>query len=247
MRSCYSSRDSSLSRLSSGLLASYSQKDHPHVPDNLLSFLERLTTFPTEQAELNKWWVEELGARPPKPKSHKTGEYDEDDEEDEKGSDAEEDEDTVDDWRKFFDDQDKDQDASAEAKTASARLHKLTIHQSLHSLSSHRAVFTRTWLTLLPQLSKSDEESTKALVTRALNVMHRGVMPHLTRAVLVMDWVASCVDYGKISASVNVHACSHYMRRWHCRFVGPQCALHPDERVQPVCGHSSISGPYSYS
>ena len=55
----------------SGLLATYSRKDHPHVPDNLLSLLSRITTFPTEQAELNTWWVEELGARPPKPKAQK--------------------------------------------------------------------------------------------------------------------------------------------------------------------------------
>jgi U3 small nucleolar RNA-associated protein 19 len=68
-------------------------------------------------------------------------------------------------------------------------------------------VFTRAWLALLPTLSFSRSasggasseqirEETSKLTVRALNVMHRGVMPHLTRAVLVMDWVAGCVDYG---------------------------------------------------
>lgn len=79
----------------------------------------------------------------------------------------------------------------------------MTVHQSLHSLASHRAVFTRAWLALLPALggthkegNAGDEGESKKCTVRALNVMHRGVLPHLTRAVLVMDWVAGCVDYG---------------------------------------------------
>jgi len=76
------------------------------------------------------------------------------------------------------------------------RLHKMTIHQSLHSLGSHRAVFTRAWLTLLPRLS-GRSESFKALATRALDIMHRGILPHLTRPLLVMDWIGECVDLGQ--------------------------------------------------
>lgn len=114
-----------------------------------------------------------------------------------------------DDWREFFD----DPAPPAGNKTKpQARLHKLTVHQSLHSLASHRAIFTRAWLTLLPTLNipiSTDATQTgrehqgreadegRKLTVRALNVMHRGVMPHLTRAVLVMDWVGGCVDYGK--------------------------------------------------
>lgn len=123
-----------------------------------------------------------------------------------------------DDWRKFFDEP-KDGDGSKSKKGGKAgpsvRLNKLTVHQSLYSLPSHRAVFTRLWLTLLPQLRISTEGKGKApedeahnveierkrkteedMVIRALNVMHRGVMPHLTRAVMCMDWVGGCVDYG---------------------------------------------------
>jgi hypothetical protein len=51
---------------------------------------------------------------------------------------------------------------------------------------------------------------------RALNVMHRGVMPHLTRAVLVMDWVAGCVDFGALEVyaicsrkAIIHHLCSY--------------------------------------
>ena len=165
----------------------------PHVASNLLSILERLTTFPTEQSELRSWWVEEMeemGNKPPKPKRSSNRESS--DSEDDDPKDGEEGED---DWRRFFDESSATTDSKS--KTPSARLHRLTIHQSLHSPLSHRAVFTRAWLALLPQLTKSP---TKALVTRALNVMHRGVMPHLTRPVLVMDWVAGSVDAGLCSS-----------------------------------------------
>ncbi|KAI0343197.1 ribosome biogenesis protein Noc4 [Trametopsis cervina] len=178
-------------RESAGLLTAYSRQDHPHAAENLLLLLEKLNTFPTESSEINKWWVEELSARPPKPKTHAAN-----DEDDEEIVDASpEDEENVDDWRKFFDEPDE-KDAKETPKAPSVRLHKLTIHQSLHSLPSHKAVFTRTWLTLLPLLSSGSIEDRNALAARALNVMHRGVMPHLTRAVLAMDWVSSCVDYG---------------------------------------------------
>lgn len=203
------------------LLLSHSSSQ---VRQNLLSLLERITTFPTEAKELNSWWVEELGAKPPKPKSTESkfkanqpagilSESDSDEEpaEDNEGG-------GEDDWRKFFDEP-KDGDDSKSKKGVKAgpsvRLNKLTVHQSLHSLPSHRAVFTRLWLTLLPQLRISTEGKGKAteneaksterenrrkteedMVIRALNVMHRGVMPHLTRAVMCMDWVGGCVDYG---------------------------------------------------
>jgi len=167
-----------------------------------------LTTFPTEQAELNTWWIPELGSKP-KPSSSKKSKLkgqeelhnNESDEESETKEEEEED-----DWRKFFDE--PTPTSRSTPNGPKQRLHKLTVHQSLHSLPSHRAVFTRAWLTLLPMLSEAStglgkgeermnqEEEQRAVTVRALNVMHRGVMPHLTRAVLVMDWVAGCVDFG---------------------------------------------------
>ena len=100
---------------------------------------------------------------------------------------------TEDDWRNFFDDEKQKKPSVPEPST---RLHRLTVHRSLHSLASHRAVFTRLWLRLLPRLSGNNDTGS-ALSLRVLNVMHRGVMPHLTRAVMVMDWVSGCVDYGR--------------------------------------------------
>ena len=176
------------------MLNTHSSSDYPNLPVNLLSILERLTTFPTEPSELNAWWVEELGTKPPKPKASKKGIADEDEEDEEENQKSGDDDD--DDWRKFFDEEPA-KTTDGKPKGSGARLHQLTIHQSLHSLPSHRAVFTRAWLTLLPRLSAAGniEKNT----TRALNLMHRGVLPHLTRAILVMDWIGACVDMGMFS------------------------------------------------
>jgi U3 small nucleolar RNA-associated protein 19 len=159
----------------------------PHVPENLLALLERLESLPATQSDLKSasWWVEELQTKPARSKNAPPT-----------GSDPDSDEDldatTEDDWRNFFDDEKQKKSTGSEPST---RLHRLTVHRSLHSLASHRAVFTRLWLRLLPRLSGNDD-SASALSLRVLNVMHRGVMPHLTRAVMVMDWVSGCVDYG---------------------------------------------------
>lgn len=159
-----------------------------------------------------------MGTKPPKPKhTPKNNGSLSDNEEEDTNTKNEGEED--DDWRKFFDD-DPTPDDENKAKITGARLHTLTLHQSLHSLPSHRAVFTRAWLGLLPRLSLptgSDSGTGKALATRALNVMHRGVMPHLTRPILVMDWIGASVDFGAFCSSLVLeiwllmHLC-----RWHC-------------------------------
>ncbi|KAI9056634.1 ribosome biogenesis protein Noc4 [Trametes sanguinea] len=171
------------------LISKHAYADAPQLPGNLLSILERLTTFPTKASELNSWWVEELGAKPPKPK-RSANDDDDDDDVDAAGTGA----DDEDDWRKFFDD--PPAKPAEEKKGITARVHTLTIHQSLHSLAAHKAVFTRAWLALLPQLSRGSLEQTKAYSLRVLNVLHRGVIPHLTRPILIMDWVSSSVDHG---------------------------------------------------
>ena len=126
------------------LLANHPPASSPNLSVNLLSILERLATFPTEQSELNAWWVSELGTKPPKPKKSKKESTDSgssSDEEEMKKEHADEDEDENNDWRKFFEDEPV---TSEDGKTKSTlRLHKMTVHQSLHSISSHRAVFTR--------------------------------------------------------------------------------------------------------
>jgi U3 small nucleolar RNA-associated protein 19 len=187
--------------------------DASQIPINLLSVLEKLNTFPTEQAELNAWWVQELGAKP-KPAKKRKRKQGEPDAEDDMDEDEPIDEDASanpdDDWRKFFDDSSKDKDKSKEKTATSVRPHLLTLHQSLHSLPSHRAVFTRTWLLLLPRLSHST-----SLSVRALNVMHRGVLPHLTRPLLVMDWIGGAVDRGGIEGILALNTLFILMRDYN--------------------------------
>lgn len=166
-----------------------------NVATNTLSILERLTTFPTEQSELNSFWVMELAINPPKPKQVSAKGSTDPDLSDEEVDNHQAIKDENDDWRNFFDVEKVSPDVE-KTKGPGLRLHKMTIHQSLHSLASHRAVFTRAWLTLLPRLS-GRSENFKALATRALNIMHRGVLPHLTRPLLVMDWIGECVDLGQ--------------------------------------------------
>ncbi|KAG8217601.1 CBF/Mak21 family-domain-containing protein, partial [Butyriboletus roseoflavus] len=170
------------------ILSKYSSTDHPNLLGNLLSIMEKLTTFPTDPSELNAWWVEELGKKPPKPKNGKADEIDGEDEELRDVGD----EDEHNDWKKFFDEEPNAKHIK-KVDGVQGRTHQLTFHQSLHSLQAHRAMFTRTWLTFLPHLSTS---SNRVFTTRALNIMHRGVLPHLTRPILVMDWISACVDFG---------------------------------------------------
>jgi U3 small nucleolar RNA-associated protein 19 len=175
------------------VLSSSSSKTNVHVAENLLSFLERLGSFPVASTELKSFWVEELQAKPAKSKK-RTPTDSELDALDDSGTDNESDS-AKDDWRKFFDEMEKEK-PQKKSSEPSMRLHQMTIHQSLHSLASHRAVFTRLWLRLLPRLS-DNERSGSVVSLRVLNVLHHGVLPHLTRAVMVMDWVGGCVDYGK--------------------------------------------------
>jgi len=104
-------------------------------------------------------------------------------------------EDEQDDWKRFFDDEPNAKQMK-KVVGVQGRTHQLTFHQSLHSLQAHRAVFTRTWLTFLPHLSSISTNTNRAFTTRALNIMHGGVLPHLTRPILVMDWISACVDFG---------------------------------------------------
>lgn len=171
----------------------------PSMPANALSLLEKLTSVPTDASAPQQFWIEGLGSKPKssRKKSGGDGGVSSDDEGDQATDPKANGED---DWRAFFDDP-KPSDASKKPKGKARRIHTMSIHEQLHALAAHRAVFTKCWLTLLPLLARSSEEDDEdqmnlVLVTRALNVLHRGVMPHLTRAVLIMDWVAGCVDYG---------------------------------------------------
>lgn len=157
--------------------------------ENLLSFLELLMTMPTEASEINSFWIKEFSQPPPKPgyKNSKKAEASSSD--DEKPPVAGEE-----DWRAFFDDEDKDdKNSSASSSDKRRKVSSMSLLASLHSLQSHRVQFSNCWAALVPHLGTSS-----SLSSRALSILHRGVLPHLTRPSRLMDWIATCVDFGRL-------------------------------------------------
>ena len=196
---------------------------NPNVPVNALSILEKLTGMPASEdktktkteSQQQQFWIEALNKAPKLKKKGKNVNAQDEDDEDDDGDDETAGADT-DDWRKFFEDPKPEQTKAKGGR----RLYTLPVHAQLHTPASHRAVFTRAWLSLLPLLSTSgtttttttasargdqnegededegEEQMHLALVARALVVMHQRVLPYLTRAVLIMDWTASHVSSG---------------------------------------------------
>ena len=158
--------------------------------ENILSILERLTGIPSSSSQIGNWWVEAFARRPTSKSSQEDSGPDNE-------SKAFQDDDE-DDWRKFFEEPSTTDDI--DSKTSSSRLHTLSVHQHLHSVASHKAMFTRVWLSLLSRLSSVSADRSQAIAFRILDIMHGDILPHLTRPVLVMDWVGSCVDYGTYSS-----------------------------------------------
>lgn len=207
------------------MLSQFSATEHLNLLANLLSLMERLTTFPTESPELNSWWIPELGRKPPHPKNKKSGEGAAEEETEKPETDDE------DDWRKYFDEELKGKEMN-KSTGIRGRVYRLTFHQSLHSLQAHRAVFTKLWLGFLPCFSSLPTADSRALTIRVLNIVHSGVLPYLTRPILVMDWISACVDLGKDKAE-SESTMFTFIRRDR-RSLGSQRSVCLDQRLQPV-------------
>ncbi|KAG8843651.1 hypothetical protein FRB96_003875 [Tulasnella sp. 330] len=147
---------------------------------NLLSLLEKLNTMPTDVKELNAFWIPEFAKRPKKIQTDQSSDTEEE---------GDEVPDTADDWRTFFDEQEQNESAPV-VKGKRRRLNQLPVHASLHILHSHRVQLSNCWLALVPHLAMS-----RPLSARALAILHRGVLPHMTRPIQLMDWIAGCVDH----------------------------------------------------
>ena len=208
---------------------------NPYIPSNALSVLEKLGEMPPSSDSdftfsKEQFWLEGLSSRPKLRKKRKTASSSESESE----SDAEVGgaKSDPDDWRAFFEDTRPDTSKKSKSKSkdpgGGRRLYTLPIHAQLHTPAAHRAVFTRAWLALLPLLSRggevfisekkrSEEEDQEGLtlVARALVVLHRGVLPYLTRAVLIMDWVSSCVDHGGYVGLLALNALFVLMREYN--------------------------------
>ncbi|KAL5523346.1 NOC4 [Sanghuangporus sanghuang] len=199
---------------------------HPYLPANALSILEKLSGIPSLsdssfRFSKEQFWIEALSNKPKLSKKGTSTQPSESESE----TDTDERKENPDDWRAFFEDP-KPDSGKKSTGTGGRRLYTLPIHAQLHAPAAHRAVFTRAWLALLPLLSRGGEvflsekgteedQENLALVARALVVLYRGVLPYLTRAVLIMDWVSSCVDHGGYVGLLALNALFVLMREYN--------------------------------
>jgi U3 small nucleolar RNA-associated protein 19 len=144
--------------------------------------------MPTKPLGIHSFWIAELSKPPASSDPKRRNKVQKDPSEEQN---AEVEEASEDDWRAYFDDPPPVPEETA-SSSHQPRTYKLSVLESLHSLPSHRVQFSSCWLTLLPHLSSSE-----TLSSRALSVLHIGVMPHLVKPERLMDWVAGCVDFGQ--------------------------------------------------
>jgi U3 small nucleolar RNA-associated protein 19 len=173
-------------RPSTGTLTatSYLLQERHDPPQSLLETalwtLERLARVPSRQKDIHNFFLPNFAHKPAT--LHSDVDMDDPMEED--------------DWRAYFDEPDSSKAEPSEVKER--RASKVPIHEALHSVKAHRVQFTYAWLSLLRYTKNSPQ-----LSSRVLAILHRTVMPHLTRPVLLMDWIVACVDFGKHRFSVS--------------------------------------------
>lgn len=146
---------------------------------NLLYVLERIKEIPEK---LTRWYIPEFSGTP----ATVTGDDGEDD------------------WRKFFDPPEE----TAPAVTKHGRPSTLPVHKALHVPASHRAVFTRAWMALLPKLDEYD---------RVLKILHRQVVPYMSpeRVVEVVDWISGIVHAHQDQAFLAMNTLFVLMTRYN--------------------------------
>ncbi|KAH8829811.1 hypothetical protein DL96DRAFT_1782671 [Flagelloscypha sp. PMI_526] len=189
-------------------------KTHPATSLSVLTILDLLSSYPhpstSKDIQDSSCFIPEFGAKPPKPIAGDDNDED---------VDVDEASDDEDDWRKFFDESTSDKKKEKKQPTGlKVRLHRLTVHQSIHTPSSHKAVLTRLWLSLLPLLPTDDSTT-----IRTLNILHSGsVLTQLTRPLMTVDWVSSCLDRkekdteeGGVVSILSLNLVWELMRGWN--------------------------------
>ena len=92
-----------------------------------------------------------------------------------------------DDWRKFFDDVENRPSPSTSTPAKSMMRH------IIHSPNAQEAHLAHCWVALTPALSSSTD-----LSARALEILHRMPLSSPRQTMMLMDWISSCIDYGKL-------------------------------------------------
>jgi U3 small nucleolar RNA-associated protein 19 len=151
--------------------------------DATLYYLETLSRFPDEKTPIKSFWIGAFSAKPAGFSPDTDATPDDAPEED--------------DWRLAFREEETPV-SSLVSSSKTARASELSTHQAIHSLASHRSHFTNCWFALLPRI-----QGKETLVSRALTVLPRNVIPYLTRPTRLHDWVAGSVQFGESFCSLT--------------------------------------------
>ena len=167
-------------------------KDHKPRPVNLtpnvLSILERLFTMPTEQSEINEFWIPEMGImdKPAKDSNIEQSKLD------------------TNDWTVYFDQLAELEKNNQKDEKEKEKDNKKFKSRDTISLSAHRAMYSGCWLTMLKSpfgLSQSENK-------RSLLVLHQLVIPFLkpSERASLADWLSDCCDSGGVNALLALNS-----------------------------------------
>ncbi|GAA5912243.1 hypothetical protein JCM8208_001311 [Rhodotorula glutinis] len=150
----------------------------PTLIPNTISVLESLTTMPTSSSELNEWFCATPTIKAHKPLSSKKRKAADDDRPGADGSTG------------VFDSSSSESEPEPDVVTSLNSQQRKKNLPALLSLVAHRRAFQDCWLAALA-LPIRDDDSKRALV-----MLHRQVLPHMTEPRRLMDWLVDCADVG---------------------------------------------------
>lgn len=144
---------------------------------NLLVILEILSTMPTAAGEINEWFCSKPIALVKNQKSTASSNK-------RKAPVS----DPTDTSTGVFDSSSESEEEESVAVSSRRTAKSLP---PLLSLPAHRRAFQEAWLALLTLPLEEGE------LKRILGGLHRGVLPHMSEATRLMDWLVDCVDVGE--------------------------------------------------
>lgn len=148
----------------------------PSLIPNTISVLESLTTMPTSSSELNEWFCATPVVK--SAPSHSSKKRKAEDERPGDGSTG------------VFDSSESESEPEPDViKSLNSQQRKKNLPPLL-SLVAHRRAFQDCWLAVLALPIREDESK------RALIMLHRQVLPHMTEPRRLMDWLVDCADVG---------------------------------------------------
>ncbi|TIB88662.1 CBF-domain-containing protein [Wallemia mellicola] len=162
-----------------------------YLTANVLSILENIHTMPTDQSEIDEFWVPEIARQ---------------EKEQVKQSNLEQTKLDSQDWTAYYDQMVTEED---EEKATDKNAKKSKVRDTIN-LSAHRAMYSGVWLTLLKCPTGLDVSENR----RALVVLHQLVIPFLkpSERASLADWLSDCCDIGGVNALLALNSLWRLMR-----------------------------------